>query len=569
MRRFMIGGLVAVGVAITACSASTTSTATNGTTGAQASDVAVSASEASGPTTTWFGDQPGVQHLNFKYGPIKIEPGQNNIDTKLDNIPKPDVDGWIVGINPNLTRTDGSIPGVDVIHLHHGVWLNLSHQDPTAPGLPERFFASGEEKTVEKLPNGYGYEFKSTDKWVLNYMLHNLTPNPDEVYITYAIDFIPADSPLAQGIKPAHPIWMDVENGKTYPVFDAVKGSGTNGIFTYPDDDPNAYKDRGAPTPRRQRNGVTTTTADPASLPKPNEWVVPDDMVIVGTGGHLHPGGLHDDLYVTRAGASAAPGSDAASEVNGDKAHLFQSNAEYFEPAGAVSWDVALEVTPADYKVRLKKGDVLSTTTTYDVSKASWYESMGIMVTWAAYGDDAAAGTGADPFQTKVAVKGVPTHGHLAENNNHGGGDPQMPNMVNMPNGPATDKVTIADFVYGPGDMANYNQVPTVQKGGTLTFTNADDKATPVGLWHTITACKAPCNQSTGIAFPLANADISFDSGELGTGGPPASGKNDWNIPSDLPDGTYTYFCRIHPFMRGAFRVTDDAGAPATTAPTG
>jgi plastocyanin len=22
-----------------------------------------------------------------------------------------------------------------------------------------------------------------------------------------------------------------------------------------------------------------------------------------------------------------------------------------------------------------------------------------------------------------------------------------------------------------------------------------------------------------------------------------------------LTDGTYTYFCRIHPFMRGAFRV--------------
>jgi len=25
--------------------------------------------------------------------------------------------------------------------------------------------------------------------------------------------------------------------------------------------------------------------------------------------------------------------------------------------------------------------------------------------------------------------------------------------------------------------------------------------------------------------------------------------------PQDLPSGTYTYFCRIHPFMRGAFRV--------------
>ena len=24
---------------------------------------------------------------------------------------------------------------------------------------------------------------------------------------------------------------------------------------------------------------------------------------------------------------------------------------------------------------------------------------------------------------------------------------------------------------------------------------------------------------------------------------------------ANLPAGTYTYFCRIHPFMRGSFRV--------------
>ena len=28
-----------------------------------------------------------------------------------------------------------------------------------------------------------------------------------------------------------------------------------------------------------------------------------------------------------------------------------------------------------------------------------------------------------------------------------------------------------------------------------------------------------------------------------------------WQTPKNLPVGTYTYFCRIHPFMRGAFRV--------------
>ena len=49
---------------------------------------------------------------------------------------------------------------------------------------------------------------------------------------------------------------------------------------------------------------------------------------------------------------------------------------------------------------------------------------------------------------------------------------------------------------------------------------------------------------------------MKFDSGELGTGGarrPPADVT--WTTPADLPPGTYTYFCRIHPFMRGAFRV--------------
>ena len=61
--------------------------------------------------------------------------------------------------------------------------------------------------------------------------------------------------------------------------------------------------------------------------------------------------------------------------------------------------------------------------------------------------------------------------------------------------------------------------------------------------------------RSTGIAYPLADADIAFDSGELGVTGPPTAGRLTWSTPTDLPDGTYTYFCRIHPFMRGAFRV--------------
>ena len=34
-----------------------------------------------------------------------------------------------------------------------------------------------------------------------------------------------------------------------------------------------------------------------------------------------------------------------------------------------------------------------------------------------------------------------------------------------------------------------------------------------------------------------------------------AANRVTWSTPPNLPVGTYTYFCRIHPFMRGSFRV--------------
>ena len=104
------------------------------------------------------------------------------------------------------------------------------------------------------------------------------------------------------------------------------------------------------------------------------------------------------------------------------------------------------------------------------------------------------------------------------------------------------------------------------RRGQSLTFTNLD--ATPAiaaqqSAYHTITACKAPCTATTGIAYPLANGSVQFDSGELGygpAGFTPAANRNTWKTPKNLKPGTYTYFCRIHPFMRGAFRVVSDKG---------
>ncbi len=464
--------------------------------------------------------RPGAKRLHFKVGPLDVRPGQNNITLAPGKLPQPTEDGWIVRIAPNLEYEDGTIPGVDVIHLHHGVWLNVGAKDATRPSLPERFFASGEEKTTTILPVGYGYKYRATDGWVLNYMLHNLWPDPAKVWITYDIDFIPATAPEAKDIVAARPIWMDVQNGSLYPVFDVLKGSGVDGRYTYPTDAVDPY-------------GTDKS--------KKNEWVVDHDGVLLSTAGHLHPGGLQTDLWNTRGSQSAK---------------VFTSVANYYEPAGAVSWDVSMGATPPEWRVQLKKGDVLSTTATYDSARASWYESMGIMVVWMAKTVAPTEPPAPDPFTTDVNLPGLLTHGHLAENDQHGGApDPTYFDATALPSTDAKPVIQIGDFLYGQGDMLLGDPIPTVQAGGVITFDNIDAPLEN-GIWHTITACKAPCNQSTGIAYPLADGDVTFDSGELGNAGPPTSGLTTWSTPADLAPGTYTYFCRIHPFMRGAFRVT-------------
>jgi plastocyanin len=263
--------------------------------------------------------------------------------------------------------------------------------------------------------------------------------------------------------------------------------------------------------------------------------------VLVQTAGHLHPGGLYTDLMLTR---------------NGRTVNLFRSRARYWEPAGAVSWDVAMTATRPNWRIKVKRGDMLSVSATYDSKRGSWYESMGIMPVAFAPG----ARGGVDPFSGKIERRGRITHGHLAENDNHGGEAGGLADARTLPDGPAAtaDPLAITDFLYGQGDLLRggaASRPPVVAAGQALGFKNTDAART---IFHTITACRAPCNRSTGIAYPLADGPVDFDSGELGfgpAGFTPAANRDTWSTPSNLRAGTYTYFCRVHPFMRGAFRV--------------
>lgn len=314
----------------------------------------------------------GVQRLTYRIGPIEVTTGQNRIKYKgISAAERPPVDGYITAFRPNLTNPDGSIPKSSSIMFHHGVWINLSRRDPTAGRMGERFIGTGEEKTEVEFPPGFGYYHDGSDVWLLNHMIHNLTPAVHELYITYQIDFVPLTSPEAEGMRGVRTIWMDVVNPNPYPVFDTHKGSGgKDGKIVWPyeaKEDP--YKD-----------GI-----------KRNLWTVDRDGVLVWSVGHVHTGGLATDLYLNRDGASykgpkckrpkilkskvrskarrkaAARYRKCLSrkpDVKGDRVHLANSEAHYFEPAGPVSWDMAMRNTRPDWLVQLKAGDTLEVTTT-------------------------------------------------------------------------------------------------------------------------------------------------------------------------------------------------------------
>ena len=488
-----------------------------------------------------------TQRLTYKVPLEQVTAGQNKIRSlSVAQSGRPAVDGWITGFAHNLVRTaDSSVPSSDKVMFHHGVWVNRTTY--------EIFYASGEEKTQLLLPRGYGYRYRAGDEWSLNEMIHNLTPKPMNLSVIYTIDFIPDTSAAAAGITRALPIWIDTQRG-IYPVFDVHKGSGgRDGEFTYPAD-----------------------ADDPYGGEHWNERTLRQDGVLIDSIGHLHTGGLSTELFLRRKGAHYAgpvckrPRDRSRTRkrlkryraclgkrptVRGNRARVFESKAHYFEPAGPVSWDMAMVGTRNDWRVRVEAGDTLEVQATYETKIASWYESMGSNLLWWVPGGKG----GSDPFSTKVDTPGRLNHGHYPENDVHGGGLPVVGrDPAKRPDGLLSGgPFEIGGYSYEAGNFrlpGSTGNPPVVEKGERFTFqmTGPDlDRE----VWHSLTSCKAPCNKSTGIAYPIADGEFQFDSGQLGDAGPPTVGRTTWSTPANLPVGTHTYFCRIHPLMRGSFRV--------------
>jgi len=330
---------------------------------------------------------PDCRRLKFFVGPIAVLPGTNAQYFVPLPIHKPLYDGYMVRMRPDLVYSDGTKPPVDVIMLHHATFIQVPIRGNLGP-----FMASGEEKTIFAIPHGYGMLVKNSDVWTLGYMIHSSVPTPATVYIEYDIDYIPKAAAQAAQIKPVVPLWLDVGWNSThplYPVFNAQQGYGKTNPDTglrecaYPRDTCAGYDPYGKPQPG---NGSGY------------HWRATNHLsgTLIGLGGHLHPGGLRDEVSIIRDGTKVR--------------RIFDSEAHYYDPGGRVSQDFSMTVTPPDWRVRVKPGDILQLNAVYDTTKASWYEPMGIVVGWMALADT----SGVDPFATervKQRVKPKPRKG--------------------------------------------------------------------------------------------------------------------------------------------------------------
>jgi plastocyanin len=177
---------------------------------------------------------------------------------------------------------------------------------------------------------------------------------------------------------------------------------------------------------------------------------------------------------------------------------------------------------------------------------------------------------------------GILTHGRLPENVDAKAGKKlkKIPNPLKL--GSKGRRVpagglTIEGFDYSLGGYpalgggffrTAWARPPVIKPGEAVTFTNLDampGEPETQQVWHSITSCKGPCNRGAGIGYPLAAGPIKFDSGQLGFGTVGSSevttGSNTYTTPPlTKPGKTYTYFCRIHPFMRGSIRTNEKKG---------
>jgi plastocyanin len=461
----------------------------------------------------------------------------------------------IIAVEPSLRfASDNTEPSHQVAHIHHAHWFALdpgNEEDNYTSGNTEWIFGNGDEETRADFsersaadPKGpvYGQYIGTAAPQAMIYMLHNKTAQTMLAYVVLDVTFKHGTLDELNEARPHHDL-AGILFGRTYNVKREPKGDGK-------------YES----TKDHPRGAI--------------EWTSTIDGTMIGTGSHLHPGGQR--VIVENMGSTENPCRDDGRGYGGTQ--LLHSDALFRR--APYSEDFQMEVTRPSWRAPLHKGDRIRITGIYENKRNAWYT---VMTHEGIYVDPQQPPKGrCKPYlvgrdaKRKVRprkpgrkrgkprpinpVAGVPNRpwGHHPDTfcGVKLGADPCEPPFGEREAGPPADRVLIANFAYLPGDRGAAGDMarpPTVRRGDTLTFVNADQQA---NIRHTVTTCRWPCNGPYVSNYPWA--DGRWDSGTLGydpiDGGEPNPMSS---TPKDLKAGKYAYFCRIHPWMRGEFRVTE------------
>jgi plastocyanin len=506
-------------------------------------------------------EPPGtVKHMRFWYGPYTMPAGwdANRVDLDL-----PVHNGMIIAVEPELrVSPDWKEPSHQVAHIHHAHWFALdpgNQEDNYTGGNTEWIFGNGDEETradfSERSAAGgkkapmYGEYIGAAGPQAMIYMLHNKTAQSMVGYVVLDVTFKYGTLEQLNATGREHRDVSGVLFGRTFDVPREPKG-----------------------------DGLWNTTFDMRTAegkPRPIEWTATIDGTMIGTGSHVHPGGV--TVLTENMGSKTQPCANDHRGTGGTlllKSDIINRNAPFGE-------DYQMEVTRPSWRAPVHKGDRIRITGYYANKRAAWYTAMthnGIYI------DEKEPPKGrCKPYlvgkdrkrRLKKKVKahsgrvrivrrridpteGVPNRKWMHHPDSwcgkKFGADPCEPAFSAPEAGPEASQVTIANFQYLPGGRGlagDAGKPVTVKQGNTLTFVNGDQQA---NIRHSVTTCRYPCNGRYVSNYP--HADGRWDSGTLGydaiDGGTPDPVST---TPADLPVGKYAYFCRIHPFMRGEFRV--------------
>jgi plastocyanin len=290
-------------------------------------------------------------------------------------------------------------------------------------------------------------------------------------------------------------------------------------------------------------------------------WTAPYSGTLVVAGGHLHAGGT--DAVLSNLGSTANPCPQQG--MKGYPGTTLLDSRVIGHHGVWPSNDYQMGLSQYAWRAYVHKGDRLAINGGYLAKKYGYPDAMVFVGVYLDRSAPPPPGSGCAPFlagkpdaSQRQAIRTTINHPWSMYPDQPYCTHCDHPEAAPKP-GPATDTVHIAGFDYLPGNGGTSGSPvgpPVVNRGQSLTFIN-EDYANSL-MRHTVTSCQSPCDGADMTNYPFFNG--SFDSGPLGWMFEDAYVSTQqlpkWTLATNgMKPGYYTFFCRIHPFMRGSFYV--------------